>query len=49
MLPLRRVHPEEADGSSSCNKDALKILNSLIKNEDNDPRWESLKSIKIKN
>jgi len=49
LLPQRRIHPDKEDGTSGCNADTLKILNTLSeKKEENkiDPRWEALKKIK---
>lgn len=45
-LPYRRVHPDDEEGNSTCNKDMLKRLEELSINEekqDTDPRWNNLK------
>ncbi|HLG36238.1 MAG TPA: DUF177 domain-containing protein [Bacteroidia bacterium] len=35
MIPLRTVHPDDADGNSLCNKETLQILNKhLVKQEE---------------
>ena len=49
-LPVQHVHPNDAKGKSTCNKEMLKILNKYTsKKEENsvDPRWEELKKIKF--
>ncbi len=49
LLPQRRIHPDNEEGSSGCNQEALKILNKLSAKEEDkiDPRWEALKKIKL--
>lgn len=45
-LPYRRVHPDDENGNSTCNKEMLKRLAELSVNEektDTDPRWNNLK------
>lgn len=43
-IPYKLVHPEDENGESMCNKEALRVLdNLLIKEEDIDPRWDILK------
>ncbi|MBN1949676.1 MAG: DUF177 domain-containing protein [Bacteroidales bacterium] len=47
-LPISRMHPDHADGTSGCNEDMLRRLNSHshdIHEEENDPRWNKLKDI----
>jgi len=50
-LPLKRVHPDDEKGNSTCDKEMLKKLNDyLIENdgeEPSDPRWDGLKNIKL--
>jgi uncharacterized protein len=48
-LPIKRVHPEDKNGKSDCNKDIIKILNKLDVHENNDPRWDELKKLSFKN
>ena len=51
LLPQRRIHPDKENGESTCNPEALKILNKLSEEEQEkkiNPIWEELKS-KIKN
>ena len=46
-LPIRRVHPDDRKGNSTCDPVMLKKLNELIVEEENknDPRWEELKKL----
>ena len=46
-LPIKRVHPEDEDGNSSCDPEMLKRLEELIVEEEieNDPRWDDLKKL----
>ncbi len=51
LLPQRRIHPDTPDGSSTCNPEALKMLDKLAEQETEkkiNPIWEELKT-KIKN
>ncbi len=44
-LPIKRVHPDNEQGESTCNKDMLKKLDEYIIKEDannKDPRWDDL-------
>ncbi len=49
LLPIKRVHPEDKKGKSSCNPEIIKILNKLNAQKKIDPRWEELKKISFKN
>lgn len=50
-LPMKRIHPEDEQGNSLCDKEVLKKLEELeIKEEhqdEADPRWDVLKNIKF--
>jgi len=55
-LPIKRIHPNNKEGISTCNKDMLKLLEEVmlspdIDNEEDekeiDPRWEILKNFKF--
>lgn len=49
-LPVKRVHPEDEKGESTCNKEMIKKLEEhkgKDKNEEPDQRWEKLKKIKF--
>jgi uncharacterized protein len=46
-LPIRRVHPDNKNGLSTCDPAMLKKLEELIVDEEieNDPRWDDLKKL----
>ena len=46
-LPIKRVHPDDKNGNSTCDPDMLEKLNELIVTEEieNDPRWDELKKL----
>ena len=49
-LPYQRIHPEDADGNSTCNPEMLKKLEAhqaqeTDQSELTDPRWDVLKGI----
>ncbi len=46
-LPIRRVHPNDTKGRSTCDPVMLKKLEELIITEEpeNDPRWDELKKL----
>jgi uncharacterized metal-binding protein YceD (DUF177 family) len=53
-LPVKRVHPPDKKGKSTCDKEVLeKLGNFLIEDEkseeeeETDPRWNGLKNIKL--
>ncbi len=53
-LPIKRVHPEDEKGNSTCDEEVLKKLNNyLIEEEKEEPeeptdsRWDDLKNIKL--
>jgi uncharacterized metal-binding protein YceD (DUF177 family) len=51
-LPIKRVHPEDKDGNSTCDLETLNKLEKFIiaeepKEEEIDPRWSGLKNIKL--
>ena len=49
MLPQRIVHPDDARGKSTCDKETLKVISQLAgKPPAVDPRWEALKKLNIK-
>ncbi|MDL2296332.1 DUF177 domain-containing protein [Bacteroidales bacterium OttesenSCG-928-B11] len=47
-LPMQITHPDNPDGTSSCNPDALERLEKLSQKEEteHDPRWDALRDIK---
>lgn len=47
-LPVKRLHPDDENGNSTCDPEMLRKLNEhLINNDDigTDPRWDVLKKI----
>ena len=46
-LPIQRVHPDDKNGSSTCDPDMLDKLKEHIVNEEieTDPRWDDLKKL----
>ena len=53
-LPVKRIHPTDSNGNSSCNPDMLEKLNAHRAKESDqkdqtDPRWDALKGIIEKN
>ncbi len=46
-LPIKRVHPDDKKGRSTCDPDMLKKLKEHIVTEeaDSDPRWDELKKL----
>jgi uncharacterized protein len=46
-LPIKRVHPKDNKGRSTCDPEMLKKLDELIVEEepDIDPRWDELKKL----
>ncbi|MBN2616038.1 MAG: DUF177 domain-containing protein [Bacteroidales bacterium] len=47
MLPLKKVHPDDAEGNSTCDPEMLKKLEHH-QEKNIDPRWEVLKDLKNK-
>ncbi|MBS3806012.1 MAG: DUF177 domain-containing protein [Bacteroidales bacterium] len=49
-LPLKRVHPDDENGNSTCDQDMLKLLEAHQREEQNetDPRWDKLKNLFVK-
>jgi uncharacterized protein len=50
LVPLRVVHPDNANGKSTCNPEVLKIMNRHIDNEKKHENhtWDQLKKLKFK-
>jgi uncharacterized metal-binding protein YceD (DUF177 family) len=46
-LPIKRVHPDDKNGFSTCDPEMIKKLNELIVDEESegDPRWDELKKL----
>lgn len=49
-LPKRTIHPVDEFGESTCNKEMIDLIEQYKYNEnqETDPRWNSLKDIKLK-
>lgn len=49
-IPLQRVHPDKADGTSGCNPEALKLLGLLSEHEEKPKNdiWKGLEALKKK-
>lgn len=45
LLPYKRVHPENEDGSTGCNPEALERLRQMEAPQGTDPRWDALKNL----
>ncbi|HCC71384.1 MAG TPA: hypothetical protein DEQ09_09585 [Bacteroidales bacterium] len=48
-LPLKKMHPDDENGNSTCNPEMLEKLNQhLVQREDNDvdPRWKELEKLR---
>lgn len=50
-IPLQRVHPDKADGSSGCNPQALNLLDQLSEQEEDKKHeiWKGLDALKANN
>ena len=50
-LPINRIHPLDAKGKPTCNKEMLKKVQKFLTKEEKkdttDPRWNDLKNIKL--
>ncbi len=46
-IPIKRVHPDDANGESTCDPDMLKRLKEHMVDEEpvTDPRWDELKKL----
>jgi uncharacterized metal-binding protein YceD (DUF177 family) len=47
QIPIKKVHPDDENGESTCNPDQLELLENLRKQPKADPRWDALKNIKF--
>jgi len=45
-LPVQLIHPDDEHGSSTCDPDMLRLLETLTPTESIDPRWEALNKLK---
>jgi uncharacterized metal-binding protein YceD (DUF177 family) len=45
-LPMKRIHSNDSNGNSLCNKEMIERLNKyLIQEPATDPRWDTLKKL----
>jgi len=48
-LPLKRVHPDDENGNSTCDQKMLKLLEDhQQETKQTDPRWDKLKDLFVK-
>jgi uncharacterized metal-binding protein YceD (DUF177 family) len=47
-LPVRRVHPDNESGESTCDAEIIHRLENLSSSSGPDPRWEALAALKKK-
>ncbi len=45
MLPIKRVHPDDEDGNSTCNQEMLDRIDNYVAST-GDSRWDALKKLK---
>jgi uncharacterized metal-binding protein YceD (DUF177 family) len=45
-MPVRRVHPEDENGESTCNAETIYRLENFSSPSEPDPRWEALARLK---
>jgi uncharacterized metal-binding protein YceD (DUF177 family) len=48
LIPYRRVHPDDNNGESMCNKDVISKLQEYVRHDVVDPRWETLNHLRNK-
>ena len=48
-IPLKRVHPLDKDGNSTCDPKVLDLLDKFHHQKGTDHRWDALKNIKFEN
>ena len=46
-IPLKKVHPLDKEGNSTCNPKALDLLEKFHHQKKTDHRWDALKNIKF--
>jgi uncharacterized metal-binding protein YceD (DUF177 family) len=44
-IPIRRTHPEDDPGNSSCDQEVLKKIEELSNKKDTDSPWDKLKDL----
>lgn len=48
LVPMQCIHPDDANGNSTCNRDMLDRLSQENEEPRTDPRWDALKKLKKK-
>lgn len=48
LIPVRRIHPEDEEGNSSCDPEIMKRIDALSDSHEPDPRWDALKKLTSK-
>jgi uncharacterized metal-binding protein YceD (DUF177 family) len=50
MVPIRKVHPDDENGESTCDPEIIKRITTEEKEESEgvDPRWEALKNLGLR-
>jgi len=46
LLPMRRIHPDDENGATTCDEDIVKRLGHHPVNSGTDPRWDVLLKLK---
>ena len=46
MVPIRKVHPDDEDGYSTCKPEMLRILEQHSDHGNTDQRWDALRRLK---
>lgn len=45
LLPIRKIHPDDEQGNSSCNSDVISKLDQIRVETEVDPRWDALSKL----
>ncbi len=47
QVPYRKVHPNDENGNSTCDRKQIERIDTLNASNRNDPRWDALKNLKF--
>ncbi|MHC1777335.1 MAG: DUF177 domain-containing protein [Lentimicrobium sp.] len=47
LVPYRVIHPDDENGMSLCDPEALKRIEQLSAHKEKDPRWDALKNLNL--
>lgn len=47
LIPIRKIHPDDEYGNSTCNKEQIDLIKRYSKRTENDSRWDALKNLKL--